>query len=259
MKFFVLDDTIMNFFIFWDCVCMLCDRMFIFSYVTSFDYPFFFMHYFYMKFFQFSRIEHNSFTKSEAQAFTQLCRVIVMEFLPFIENCLSVFFPKDKVQKLIACNSLQSRTQKDHPTSDRDPLIIGINARKMAEPLRSLVPELFEEIEKEEMLKSMSNVQRLLGETTDTVTDANLSLKKPVSDGDENGSLVSDPPVNEEGSDSHPGPEASDPPETDVPPYSTDLDPQGDVNVDSHTDPVDDGSHDNASGWSDFAFDDDKS
>ena len=41
-------------------------------------------------------------------------------------------------------------------------LTVGINARKMAEPLRALVPDLFEEIEKEEMLKSMSSVRQML-------------------------------------------------------------------------------------------------
>ena len=120
-----------------------------------------------MCYYYYCRIEHDSFTKSETQAFKQLCRVIVLDFLPFIESCLSVFFPEEKVQ-LIASSTVITSWLKEtdsQSSSKKQVLMIGIDARKLAEPLRTLVPELFNEIEKEEMLKSMSNLQDLFGET----------------------------------------------------------------------------------------------
>ena len=44
---------------------------------------------------------------------------------------------------------------------------VGVDARELAEPLRELVPDIFEEIEKEEMSKSMAHL--LLDPTTPTI------------------------------------------------------------------------------------------
>ena len=45
---------------------------------------------------------------------------------------------------------------------------VGINAKSLAEPLRDIVPEIFEEHEKEEMAKS---VAKLLSDTTTPTID----------------------------------------------------------------------------------------
>ena len=47
---------------------------------------------------------------------------------------------------------------------------MGVDARELAEPLRELVPDIFEEIEKEEMSKSMAHL--LLDPTTPTIATA---------------------------------------------------------------------------------------
>ena len=119
------------------------------------------------------RIEYGSFTKSEMQAFKQLCHVIILDFLPFVEKCVSAFFPKDKVLSIASSVVLSNRRKEhnDSSTTIKPVIMIGINARTLAEPLRILVPELFDEIEKEEMLKSMSALQVLLEEQKEPVVD----------------------------------------------------------------------------------------
>ena len=54
---------------------------------------------------------------------------------------------------------------------------VGVDARKLAEPLRELVPDIFEEIEKEEMSKSMAH---LLDPTTPTIVTSFVNQESTV-------------------------------------------------------------------------------
>ena len=55
---------------------------------------------------------------------------------------------------------------------------VGVDARELAEPLRELVPDIFEEIEKEEMSKSMAHL--LLDPTTPTMVTSFLNQESTV-------------------------------------------------------------------------------
>ena len=55
---------------------------------------------------------------------------------------------------------------------------VGVDARKLAEPLRELVPDIFEEIEKEEMSKSMAHL--LLDPATPTVATPSVNQESTV-------------------------------------------------------------------------------
>ena len=55
---------------------------------------------------------------------------------------------------------------------------VGVDARELAEPLRELVPDIFEEIEKEEMSKSMAHL--LLDPTTPTIVTSSVNQESTV-------------------------------------------------------------------------------
>lgn len=193
----------------------------------------------------FFRIENSNFTKSETQAFTQLCRVIILDFLPFVESCLKTFFPKDKVQTIVSRTSLM---EKNHSRAMK----VGIEARTIAEPLRVLVPELFDEIEKEEMLKSMTDVQRLLGEAKEVDIDTTGSLLPgEVQDQSSPATVTLDSslPSNEKKSDDHSDGVITETLTGSVPPVKDTMD-----SLTGSAENVTDGG----SGWGDFGFDNDK-
>ena len=130
------------------------------------------------------RIENSSFTPSEKQAFQRLCAVVVSDFLPFIEKCLTAIFPEDMVQQLASRTLLTlGKQQQETPAglaSVRKKVIVhvGISARDLAEPLRAVVPEVFEEIEQKRLLQSVAKL------SSPTVTSAPRSLfSKPGQDG----------------------------------------------------------------------------
>ena len=170
----------------------------------------------------------------------------MLDFLPFIESCLSVFFPEEKVQ-LIASSTVITSWLKEtdsQSSSKKQVLIIGISARKLAEPLRTLVPELFNEIEKEEMLKSMSNLQDLFGET-----------KQPAANDSEEPPLlpVTVPDTTQE-EEEH-GTENYDTSDETVAPSNDKTDVINNDPVLATSDPPLTTTTVTASGWDDFAFD----
>ena len=92
-------------------------------------------------------------------------------------------FPEETVQKIASRTLLVTKSlphqekgkslSLSSSTRQRVVIKVGINAKSLAEPLRELVPEVFDEIEKEEMIKSMTQLQNsLLEPTTPTMTSS---------------------------------------------------------------------------------------
>ena len=205
------------------------------------------------------RIEHESFTQAETQGYTQFCRVVILDFLPFIERCVNLFFPNEKVQQVASCTVVPMRPRDEDSSSlkKKQLLNIGINARTLAEPLRAVVPELFEEIENEERMKSVSEIQDLLRkeELTGTNEDSlhvTIETTSPVS-----GVTSQLDPV--PSSDQLPEEATYIVDEKEAQPLQEDnilannKDNQKEEPVNPATEPIDTSN----SGWGDFAFDED--
>ena len=103
--------------------------------------------------------------------------MIAFDFLPYIERCLATLYPEDSVQRIAMRSSLSLKRGgegegigKSLSSSSRRQTVIkvGISAKVLAEPLRDLVPEVFEEYEREEVAKS---VARLVSDPTTPVVD----------------------------------------------------------------------------------------
>ena len=108
--------------------------------------------------------------------------MIAFDLLPYIERCLATLYPEDSVQRIAMRSSLSLRRGgegegegigKSLSSSSRRQTIIkvGISAKVLAEPLRDLVPEVFEEYEREEVEKS---VARLVSDSTAPVVDLTM-------------------------------------------------------------------------------------
>ena len=118
------------------------------------------------------RIEHSTFTQNEALAFRQFCRVIIIDFLPFIEQCLSMLFTEEAVQQIASCTLLmgshahrEGKTFTSRTALRKTVLItFGISASELAEPLRVLVPEVFDELEQEKLQSTITNLKSPLVE-----------------------------------------------------------------------------------------------
>ena len=102
--------------------------------------------------------------------------MIAFDLLPYIERCLATLYPEDSVQRIAMRSSLSLRRGggegigKSLSSSSRRQTVVkvGISAKILAEPLRDLVPEVFEEYEREEVAKS---VARLVSDSTAPVID----------------------------------------------------------------------------------------
>ena len=105
--------------------------------------------------------------------------MIAFDLLPYIERCLATLYPEDSVQRIAMRSSLSLRrggegegegTGKSLLLSSRRQTVVkvGISAKVLAEPLRDLIPEVFEEYEREEVAKS---VARLVLDSTAPVID----------------------------------------------------------------------------------------
>ena len=103
--------------------------------------------------------------------------MIAFDLLPYIERCLATLYPEDSVQRIAMRSSLSLRrggegegAGKSLLSSSRRQTVVkvGISAKVLAEPLKDLIPEVFEEYEREEVAKS---VARLVSDSTAPVVD----------------------------------------------------------------------------------------
>ena len=120
--------------------------------------------------------------------------MIAFDLLPYIERCLATLYPEDSVQRIAMRSSLSLKRgggegegegigKSLSSSSWRQTVVkVGISAKILAEPLRDLVPEVFEEYEREEVAKS---VARLVSDSTAPVVDLTtptIELTSPTAD-----------------------------------------------------------------------------
>ena len=120
-----------------------------------------------------NRVEHASFSEKESEAFMQLSRVIVEDFLPFIKKCFDTVFSESMVEQLALSTPYALRHYKNHkqetgtstspssvsvlhgvkPSVD---LRMELNVRSIGEVLKTVVPQVFDEIERQSSLATLN-------------------------------------------------------------------------------------------------------
>ena len=102
------------------------------------------------------RIEHEAFTDKEKVAFKQLVRVMISDFLPFVKRTFDNLYPEDKVSQLALSTPYALRHRHAVPlASGRGIYKAGVdlrmelNVRGIGEGLRSVAPDVFEDLEPE--------------------------------------------------------------------------------------------------------------
>ena len=112
------------------------------------------------------RIEHTGFTAQESAAFRQFCSLVVTDLLPYIQQVTSALYKENTVQQLASRTLFAVRstdkTEGSIPSSlntVQSRVRVGISARALSEPLRAVVPEVFEELEKEQVRRSLEQFQ----------------------------------------------------------------------------------------------------
>lgn len=113
--------------------------------------------------FPISRIEHEAFTASNLEAYRQLVRVLLVDFLPFVKMAYDSLYSQEKVVELALAGSPyalrhKSATAAGHVSSSsssssgiRGDVVQGmrmeLNVMEIAEPMRHVAPEVFQELE----------------------------------------------------------------------------------------------------------------
>ena len=112
-------------------------------------------------------MEHGSFTQQEVTAFNQLVRVVVRDFLPFVKRIFTSLFSETAVEQLALSTPYTLRHGKKAPPTSapgsdsggvqlvttiltgRPGVELGmdLNMDSIAEPLRKIASDVFEELE----------------------------------------------------------------------------------------------------------------
>ena len=118
-------------------------------------------------------MECKNFTEKEKTAFEQMCRVVLNDFLPFVRKLFTTIFSQSAVEELVRSTpyALQcirknaARRQRDQSDSSLD-LRMELDVRAIGEPLRKVVPALFEsEPEALEVLPVLPNSSPIVVDT----------------------------------------------------------------------------------------------
>ena len=102
------------------------------------------------------RVEHASFTAKESEAFTQLCRVVVQDFLPFVKKCFDALFTESSVEQLALSTPYALRHCKKnkegeavfHSARHTLELNMQLDIKSIGGMLKPFAPEVFEDMEK---------------------------------------------------------------------------------------------------------------
>lgn len=123
------------------------------------------------------RVEHEAFTDRDTQAFKQLVRVVIRDFLPFIKRVFANLYSDAKVEQLALSTpcALWHQGSAAPPslsvaTPSASKVAVDLNMRldmgEIGEPLRNVAPDVFEELEmaqrrhQEEQLLTVSMEER---------------------------------------------------------------------------------------------------
>ena len=99
-------------------------------------------------------MEHEAFTDKDKEAFRQLVRVVIQDFLPFTKRIFENLYSRENVEQL----ALSTPYAINHRLAPTSTMVLGhtsymvdlkmeLNIREIGEPLRSLAPDVFEEME----------------------------------------------------------------------------------------------------------------
>ena len=125
-------------------------------------------------FFPLTRVEHASFTDKESEAFLQLCRVVLLDFLPFIKRCFESLFSESTVEPVALSTPYALRhcgKQKTGVLTGSRPGIdikLELDVKAIGEMLRGVAPEVFDELERQSSLATLNlDMENLLNSSSD--------------------------------------------------------------------------------------------
>ena len=128
-------------------------------------------------FFSSFRVEHATFSDRESKAFTQLCRVLLQDFLPFVKRCFESLYSESSVEPLALSTPYTLRHCKKHkpgvlPSSRPGVEIeMELDVKAIGETLRGVAPEAFDDLEHQSRLSTLSvDVENLLSGSSDQPT-----------------------------------------------------------------------------------------
>lgn len=128
-------------------------------------------------------MEHPSFTEKEVETFTQLCRVVIQDFLPFVKKSFDSLFSASSVEHLALTTPYALRHRKTKKkdgstvvTSLRPSVELNmeLNITVIGEALRGVAPDVFEVLERRTAVTGGDEVSGL------TVDLESLLSKAPV-------------------------------------------------------------------------------
>ena len=127
-----------------------------------------------LSFFPLTRVEHASFTDKESEAFLQLCRVVLLDFLPFVKRCFESLFSESTVEPVAlstpyALRHCQKQKAGVLPGSKpRVDIKMELDVKAIGEVLRGVAPEVFDEFERQSSLATLNlDMENLLNSSND--------------------------------------------------------------------------------------------
>ncbi len=113
------------------------------------------------------RIEHGSFTTREKEAYEQLVRVVVRDFLPFLKQVFDAMFKTQSVQAVALSSAYALKHTKSLSTTLSGSVIASkldlgmeLDLTLLTEPLKSIAACVFEEKEAAQHAKILSEQEK---------------------------------------------------------------------------------------------------
>ena len=119
-------------------------------------------------------MEHASFTDKESEAFLQLCRVVLLDFLPFVKRCFESLFSESTVEPVALSTPYALRHCRKQKAGVLPGSRSGVDIRMeldvkaIGETLRGVAPEVFDELERQSSLATLNlDMENLLNSSSD--------------------------------------------------------------------------------------------
>lgn len=104
-------------------------------------------------------MEHETFTDKDSEAFKQLVRVVVRDFLPFVKRMFGNLYSEGKVEELALCTPYCLRhrtvgTGTGRAKAGGVDLSMELDIKEMSEVLRAVASDVIEELEASQRLQA---------------------------------------------------------------------------------------------------------
>ena len=164
-----------------------------------------------LHFFAFLRVEHEAFSERDGEAYKQLVRVVVRDFLPFVKQMFDSLYSEERVEQL----ALSTPYALQHATPPLQVGARGIGAKptvelrmkleveELYEPLRSVAPDVITEVESARRPNLLNQQEEVVPLATDIEPAAALLEEGGEGEGvlvEDAGGDTEDTGVEEEGS-----------------------------------------------------------